>query len=230
MEKLHLDYLYEIYKGKKNQEIADMMNEKFGTNYNSKQIMQIKYRKGLKGGYGRFVHNNDGCLDFITENYAKMTNKELAEKFNKKYGTNMSSEAIRQIKRRYKLPTPNKDVQNRFKKGNTNQRKPIGSEWKKTSNGEIYIKVANPDVWILKKKYVYEQHYGKLDDNYDVICLDGNKENIVIDNLLAIRRKDSLFLNMHRLSRTPELIKTGILISKIAYKRLELEKNRSDGK
>ena len=168
-------------------------------------------------------------LDFITKNYQKMSCKELAVEYNKKFGTSISDCAIRQLKKRYKLPTPNKDT-TKFKKGNTISRKPIGSEWKKTSSGDIYIKVANPDVWVLKKKYVYEQHYGKLDDNYEIICLDGNKENIDINNLLAIRRKDLLFLNMYKLSRSPEIIKTGILISKIAYKRLELEKNRSDVK
>lgn len=224
MEAQHLDYLKQIYKGMGNQEIADLMNKKFGTNYSSKQIMQIKYRKGLKSGYGRFVHNHQGCLDFITENYPKMTVKELAEKFNEKYGTNMSGEAIRQIKRRYKLPTPNKDVQDRFKKGNTNQRKPIGSEWIKSTNGEIYIKIANPDVWVLKKKYVYEQVYGKLPDNYQVICKNGNNKDIRPENLLAIKQADLLFLNFNKLfKKNPELLKTGILISRVASKRRQLE-------
>lgn len=227
MEKIHLDYLIENYKGKGNQELADMLNEKFGTQYNAKQIMQIKYRKGLKGGYGRFVHNNNGCLDFITENYPKMTIKELAKKFNEKYGTNMTPEAIRQIKRRYKLPTPNKDVQNRFKKGNTNQRKPIGSEWVKPTTNEIYIKTANPDVWVLKKKYVYEQAFGELDENYQIICLNGKKDDLRPENLLAIRRNDLLFLNFNKfMKNNPEMIKTGILISRIASKRRELKLRR----
>ena len=224
MEAQHLDYLKEIYKGLGNQEIADLMNKKFGTNYSSKQIMQIKYRKGLKSGYGRFVHNHQGCLDFITENYPKMTVKELAKKFNEKYGTNMSDEAIRQIKRRYRLPTPNKDVENRFKKGNTNQRKPIGSEWVKPSSKDVYIKVANPDVWVLKKKYVYEQHFGKLPKDYQIICKNGNKQDIRIENLLAIKQTDLLFLNFHKMfMKNPELLKTGILISRVASKRRQLE-------
>lgn len=231
MEKLHLEFLIENYKGKGNQELADMLNEKFGTSYNAKQIMQIKYRKGLKGGYGRFVHNNNGCLDFITENYPKMTIKELAEKFNEKYGTNMSAEAIRQIKRRYKLPTPNKDVQNRFKNGNTNQRKPIGSEWIKSTSGEVYIKIANPDVWVLKKKYVYEQAYGKLNDDYQIICINGDKQDIRPENLLAIRQADLLFLNFNKFMKAnPELLKTGILLSRIASKRQQLKAGKINGK
>lgn len=231
MEKAHLDYLIDNYKGLGNSELADMMNKEFKTNYTAKQISQIKYRKGLRGGYGRFVHNHKGCLDFITENYPKMTIKELAEKFNEKYSTNMTAEAIRQIKRRYKLPTPNKDVANRFQKGNTNQRKPIGSEWVKPTSKDVYIKVANPDTWVLKKKYVYEQAYGKLNDGYQVICINGDKQDIRPENLLAIRQADLLFLNFNKFMKAnPELLKTGILLSRIASKRQQLKAGKRNEK
>lgn len=231
MEQTHLDYLKKIYKNRSNKEIADLINNRFGTDYSSKQIMQIKYRKGLKSGYGQFVHNHQDCLEFITENYPKMTIKELSEKFNEKYGTNMSSESIRQIKRRYNLQTPNKDIQNRFKKGNTNQRKPIGSEWIKSSNGEVYIKIKDPDVWVLKKKYIYEEKYGKIPEDYNIICLNGDKQDIRIDNLLAIKRTDLLFLNFHKVFKQyPELLKTGILIARIASKRRKLQEKRKQEK
>ena len=55
------EYLREIYLGKFNEDITNMINEKFGTNFNEGQISRTKYRLGLKSGYQK-PRTNKGQL------------------------------------------------------------------------------------------------------------------------------------------------------------------------
>lgn len=76
-----------------------------------------------------------------------------------------------------------------FKPGNvpTNY-KPVGSE-RVNVDGYVEIKTQDPNVWELKHRYVYSQHYGPVPDNHAVIFLDQNKLNCNIENLKLVPRK-----------------------------------------
>lgn len=75
-----------------------------------------------------------------------------------------------------------------FKKGHmpTNH-KEVGSE-RITKDGYTEIKVAEPNVWMLKHVYVWEQHHGKVGEGMVVYFKDGNKSNITIENLAITDR------------------------------------------
>lgn len=71
-----------------------------------------------------------------------------------------------------------------FKKGHTpNNHKPVGYE-RKTRDGYIEVKVAEPNVFKGKNRIVWEQHYGPIPEGMHVSFKDGNKENFDIDNLM----------------------------------------------
>ena len=86
-----------------------------------------------------------------------------------------------------------------FKKGNIPQNyRPVGSE-RITKDGYIEIKIADPNKWQLKHKYVYEQINGKIPNGYAILFLDGNKLNTDISNLKLIKRSELLIMNRYNL-------------------------------
>ena len=89
-----------------------------------------------------------------------------------------------------------------FKKGNIpNNHRPVGSE-RITKDGYIEIKVAEPNKWMMKHRYVWERVHGKIPDNHVLIFRDNNKTSVALDNLLLISRGENALLNQRGLSNT----------------------------
>lgn len=76
-----------------------------------------------------------------------------------------------------------------FHKGHTPvNHRPVGSE-RINVDGYTEIKVADPNKWRLKQRVIYEQYYGvELTKDDVIIFLDGNKQNLDIDNLFRLSR------------------------------------------
>lgn len=103
-----------------------------------------------------------------------------------------------------------------FKKGNMPiNHKPVGSE-RVDVDGYTLIKTAEPNVWKLKHKVLWEENKGKVPEGYVLTFLDGNKRNIKLENLTLISMAESLELTRSGLrSEYAELTKTGILVIKV---------------
>lgn len=117
-----------------------------------------------------------------------------------------------------------------FKKGNIpKNKKPIGSE-RVNVDGYTEIKVSEPNRYRLKHRVIYEQYHDvKLKPNEAIIFLDGNKQNLNIDNLEKVTRSQLLQLNQnHLIKDDAELTKAGVNIAKIITKCIEL--NRGERK
>lgn len=85
----------------------------------------------------------------------------------------------------------------RFKKGNTpNNYRPVGSE-RIAKDGYIEIKVADPNKWEMKHRSVYKQHYGPIPRGKLVKFKDGNRLNIVPENLYLSDRKENMQANTY---------------------------------
>lgn len=87
-------------------------------------------------------------------------------------------------------------------------------------DGYVKIKIAEPNKWQQMQRYIMEQEIGrKLTKNEVVILLDGNKQNMSIDNLMLITKPELCRINQnHRITDNPELTKTGIYIEKLKEK------------
>ena len=102
--------------------------------------------------------------------------------------------------------------------------KDIGSEYT-SKKGFVMVKVAQPNRWVAKHRYTYEQHYGKIKGSDVVIFLDGNKKNFDIDNLRCVTRQQAKYLNVRGLVyNDAELTKTGIEVANLIIKTNELKK------
>ena len=181
---------------------------------------------------------------FILDNYKGRYNQELADLFNQKFNTNITSRTIKSYKANNKL---NSGLTGKFRKGQTPHNKgkkmpkevyekvkhtmfakgnvppnhrPVGSE-RISKDGYIEVKVEEPNKWRLKQRVVYEETKGKIPEGCPIIFLDGNKRNFDIDNLKCITRSELLYLNCNGLNNSNEITETGILMA-----RLDRTKNK----
>lgn len=165
---------------------------------------------------------------------------EIANMMNKEFNREFTVNQIKSAIGRYKLNT---GFNGRFKKGNVPHNKgkkglyykgcektwfkkgqapinhkPVGSE-RIDRYGYILIKVAEPSVWKLKHRVIWEKANGPIPKNYTVIFLDGDKSNTDINNLALVSRSELLIVNQKKLIKSDtELSKVGINIAKVQSK------------
>ena len=156
--------------------------------------------------------------DFICNNYIGVKNKELTEIINKKFNSNYNIKQIKWIK--YKHHLDNKLVKRDC---------PIGSE--RIKNGYIFIKVANPQKWVEKQRYIYEKHFGKIPRGYKVMFLDDNITNFDINNLVLVKNREALFVNKNHYANVSKAVKeTAINVARLETKIKELERRNKNEK
>jgi len=182
--------------GKYAKELAAAFNEKFKTNITAKEIKYFRHNHKLNSGLtGQFQKGH------ITHNKGK---KQIEY---------MTKEAIERTKA------------TRFKKGNKPQNyRPVGSE-RIAKDGYIEVKVADPNVWKSKHRYIWEQTNGEIPKGHKLIFLDGDKNNMALDNLKIISNNENLIMNTNDLRyNKKELTETAHLIAKIISKGTKNER------
>ena len=166
------------------------------------------------------------------------TYKEITKQMNDKFEYNFSEEQIKGMMYRNKLTTGTGGY---FKKGSTPWNKGLKgymgankTSFKKgtippnqvsigtesiTKGGYIKVKVGEPNKWKLKQRYIYEQHYGEIPNNCNIIFADKNIRNFDINNLVLVSKAEMLILNNNKLIfEDEELTKVGVNIAKVIDK------------
>lgn len=92
---------------------------------------------------------NEEHKSFIKENASGLRNEELTRRLNEKFGTEFTVGQVKKFKNF-----------NHISSGLKSCNLPIGSE--RENKGYILIKVAEPNVWIEKHRYIYESVYGNI--------------------------------------------------------------------
>lgn len=221
-------------------EMLKAFNEKFNVNCSKDSMMGILRRTGNLRTSKKNILNQD-MIEWIKKNYPKsLSSKELVDKFNKKFNTNFSAQQMVGFANNRKIKKDNlKETLGNITR-NTQGTK-IGSEYK-TKNGHIMIKINNfkdegknfRKNWELKHRYVYEKKYGEIPNGYNVIFLDGNKENCKIENLVLATKKEILHLKTLKWYGKGAMTKAGlevirseqILVDCGAIKRQKSDINR----
>ena len=85
-----------------------------------------------------------------------------------------------------------------FKKGQmpVNTR-PVGTESLR-GDGYIWVKIAEPNKWREKHRLLWEKHNGAIPNGKCILFLDGNPQNVDINNLRLVDRRVSVRLNQMR--------------------------------
>lgn len=180
-------------------------------------------------------------IKFLIENVKGISHKELTKRFNERFGTNLSEGALANMKRKLNLTN---DINTKFKKGQTswNKGRKMSSEQyekcKKTMfqkgnlsnarqigderidvDGYTYIKIKQPNKWVLKHRWLYEKEKGKIPKGYNLIFADGNKQNLDLDNLILVSNAELFIINQKGLyKQDKELTKVGVTIAKVLDK------------
>lgn len=92
------DYLKEISPGKFDQQITDLINEKFGTNYTKSAINTKKQKLGIRSTADWKTVWTDEVIQFMIENYEGRDNIELAELLNEKFNLNTNGDRVCNVK------------------------------------------------------------------------------------------------------------------------------------
>ena len=172
------------------------------------------------------------------------TYKEITVLMNEKFEYQFAEGQIKGALNRYKLQT---GLNGNFKKGSTPwnkglkgymganktsfkkgtippQYRPVGSE-RINKEGYLEVKIADPNKWELKHRYIYKKHYGDIPKGHNVIFADTDKTNFNIDNLILVSKSEMLILNRNKLIyEDNELTKIGVNIAKVMDKVKKISK------
>ena len=110
----------------------------------------------------------------------------LVDMFKEHFNQDIKVRTIRNIKHANKVKS---DYQRKIYDTTFREKikKPLYNE-RIGNRDRVYVRVANKKYQI-KTRYIWEQYYGrKIPKDYDVIYLDGNKENYDIDNLKLVKK------------------------------------------
>lgn len=230
--------------GKSSEELAELINIKFGTSITVAMICSYKknhkLKSGTKGGHeiGYSPLFTEEMQAFIKSNVDGLTVMELTELLNHSFKANFKENQIRAFKKNHKIISgvdkkfkngmisPNKGKKGLYIPGSEKgwykngtipyNHRPVGSERIDRKDGYTLIKTAEPNIWKHKHKVLYEQVHGKLPEGYVVTFLDRDKTNIEINNLEAVTMAESNLLTRSKLRfNEADLTRTGLLIVKI---------------
>ena len=209
-----VEWLKENVYGVRHEELARRFNERFGTNVNRYNIRNMLTRRGIKNGLNQSDLTKE-MKQFVFDNYKGISNQELADRVNEKFGTNFGAVKFADFK-----------WLNGLRSGYQYQ---PWLKWQKEhmdetirKDGYVYIKVGKN--WYAKQRWVYERAYGELQPGEVLIFKDGDPTNCDLDNLIKVRknvlcRVSSLLTDDKEINNS--LILTGLVLDKI--KQIEEE-------
>ena len=95
--------------------------------------------------------------------------------------------------------------------------KPVGSE--RVVDGYTEVKIADPKTWKSKHVLIWEAANGPVPKDHVVIFGDRNKQNMSLDNLLLVSRREMAVMNKKGLISTDaDLTKAGIKVAGIVMR------------
>lgn len=193
-------------------DITEGFNGWFGTSRTKSALMQygVKTLKLPAKFNPMYIKYTEEELNFIKDNYYKcQTYNELVDLVNERFHTNRNVSMIMDKCTKYLKLKPHhmKNVGvfgSRYK-----TQSPIGTI--RVAQTGTYIKVRlkelnveghgryitgyNEPYWKPIQKKIYEDAHGELSEDKMVCFLDGNRENLSLDNLYAIDRRISAILS-----------------------------------
>lgn len=237
------EYIRENVKGKTTKELLQLINEKFGDIFTESSLRAYKTNHHMPSGTptgnkeGTYRNYSKEIHEFILKNCTGIGSKAMAEMVNRTFGTKYTQSQMKSYYGNHHInsgltgyfekgaPSHNKGKKGLhfdgsekgwFQKGHepTNHRE-VGSE-RVDADGYTLVKIKEPKTWAPKHKLLWEKEYGKIPKGSVLIFLDGNKNNITMENLAVITMEENLALNRAKLrSENQEHTNTGILIVRV---------------
>ena len=129
----------------------------------------------------------------------QLSTRELVKMFNAKFGTSISYDLMKYMRRRL-APGTRYDREFQFAALRERFQAALGTEYRQ-SEGYTLVKVAGKKRWLYKHRLIWESHYGPCPEDHMVCFLDGDITNFNLDNLMAINRQMDAFMRVKKISR-----------------------------
>lgn len=240
------EFLKQNCFGRTMKQLTEMFNKQFNSLLTISQITHTKKRLKLKNGvvtrfakgkgtsYPRGVgyqhHFTKEELQFLKNN-VELPNFLVTEMFNEKFKTSLTVRKIYSAKSRHGIngcTIYGSKYITGFQKGNIPPKiKPLGSE--RINQGYTSVKVTEhkKENYKAKSRVVWEQHNGEIPKGYNIIFLDGNRQNCDIENLEMVSKSINATLNSSKLrTNDKNLTKTGIVLAKLIQKIKKVEDSK----
>ena len=250
-------FIAENVRGKTTKELVELVNAEFGADFTESKMKSYKTNNKLKSGTPTSIPAGlptelypAEIRSFISENYVGVGHQAMADLLNQTFETSYNKVQMKAYYARFKLDSGlrgyfqkghvpfNKGMKGLHTGGEETQFKPghmpknympVGTE-RINTDGYVEIKVADPRTWKGKHHIIWEEVNGVVPEGHALIFADGDRLNVVLDNLILVSRKELAMLNKYGLiSRDADLTKTGVIIADVYLKIGERKKNRRRG-
>lgn len=248
-------FIEQHVEGISTRDLVKLVNAEFGPIFTELKMKAFKSNHKLKSGIpggtpaGRPTKLYPKRVkEFIEKNHVGVGRHEMAELLNKEFGTHYTYKQIKTYYQNHCIKSgldyrfkkgqvpPNKgrkgycspgSEKGWFKKGNTPMNhKPVGTEVIQ-GYGYTWVKIAEPNIWVPKHRLIWEEEHGEIPEGSIIIFLDGNKQNITLENLALVTKAESLELTRSDLrSENAAFTETGILIVKVKKARRVHQKKK----
>lgn len=244
-----INWLRENAPGHFLRDTVKIFNQKFNLNLTEKKLKTLISNYRIRTGMclklseekriERMLLTPEEIEIFKKNNFHK-TAVEMAEFCKTNFNKNLTPNQIKELRNRLKISS---GLTGKFQKGHTPPNKgrkgfcfpgaekgwfkkgqkphntlPVGSEVI-TEDGYSKIKIADPDVWELKHRLIWEKEKGKIPENHMVIFKDGNKQNFDINNLFLITKAECAQLNHEQLrTEDPDFTAAAIAMIRLRSK------------
>lgn len=149
--------------------------------------------------------------------------REIADEILSKYGIELTPIQVRTWISNHDVSTGHTG---RFGKEESHHEVPIGTE-RVRPDGYVWIKTANPNIWLQKQRWIYEQTYEPLKSNERVLFADGNNRNFDIDNLIKVTTRELYTMNRRgAISNFKEITKSNLAVTKLDIAIANFYKNK----
>lgn len=239
-----------VHKGLTPGQIASHFRAHFGRRVSAESIKALLYRHRLRKVSKPKIWP-DEVVAFVAEAYRRMSLDQLPAAIEAEFGIVRTLNQVRALTRNRRIrsgrtgrfvpgqprvPGSGAKGPNRtsFKKGRKPEEarnyRPVGSV-RRSKDGYWERKVTDdPSLdtsrrWVGIHRLVWEEHYGPIPAGHKVIYIDGDYDNVSIDNLALVSSRELVYLNKSGLGKAPAEIKpTAIQVVKLvvaANKRAE---------
>jgi hypothetical protein len=195
-----IQYIAANITGRRFTELTAMFNDRFGLNISKSAMVSLSDSHGL--------HNGRDC------------------RFNIGYEPTQFRKGMTPWNKGKKRTGGYEPTQ--FKKGNKPANyKPVGTE-RTNTDGYVEIKIADPSKWKGKHIIIWEEANGAIPKGHVLLFADKNQQNVTLENLLLISRRELAVMNKRGLiSSNAEFTKIGVSIADIHLKIGERKRKSS---
>lgn len=159
-------------------------------------------------------------IEYLKANIDNYTYQQLAANMSIKFKTNITASSVEHkasrlgIKKSIVIMTDAKYAvySSAFIKRKV---RPLGYE--RFDGNYVLIKIAEPNIWMPKHRYVWIETHGPIPKNCNIIFLDGNRKNCGISNLCMVTNANLGYMNTNKLyvKGSPELTKIGVDLARM---------------